>query len=112
MVKVSVLYPNQAGATFDMHYYCNQHMALVRQLVGAAAKGLAVDGGIGSAESAAPFLAIGHLWFDSMEAFQTAMAAHGAALLADVPNYTNVKPVIQVSRIELSEEPAALRAAG
>jgi uncharacterized protein (TIGR02118 family) len=111
MIKVSVLYPNRAGATFDMEYYCKRHMALVRQLGGAAVKGIAVDGGIGSGESPAPYLAIGHLWFDSVEAFQVAMAAHGPALLADVPNYTNIQPVIQVSRIELAEEPAAQRAA-
>jgi hypothetical protein len=29
------------------------------------------------------------------------MAPHGAALMADVPNYSNVQPVIQVSEVKL-----------
>jgi hypothetical protein len=35
--------------------------------------------------------------FDSAESFQAAFAAHAAALMADVPNYTDVSPVILVS---------------
>ncbi|HEX5045957.1 MAG TPA: EthD family reductase, partial [Gammaproteobacteria bacterium] len=29
MIKVSVLYPQKAGARFDMDYYCDSHMPLV-----------------------------------------------------------------------------------
>lgn len=43
MIKISVLYPNSDGATFDMDYYCNTHMALVRRLLGDVLKGIAVD---------------------------------------------------------------------
>jgi uncharacterized protein (TIGR02118 family) len=42
MIKVSVLYPNRAGAQFDMDYYCDRHIPLVRRLLGAALKGAAV----------------------------------------------------------------------
>lgn len=35
--------------------------------------------------------------FESVESFQAAFGAHAAALMADVPNYTDVSPVILVS---------------
>jgi hypothetical protein len=45
MVKVSVLYPNRKDTTFDMEYYCNLHIPMVRQLLGSALKGASVDQG-------------------------------------------------------------------
>jgi uncharacterized protein (TIGR02118 family) len=44
---------------------------------------------------------MGHLLFDSVEAFQSALAAHGPTLLADIPNYTNTQPAFQVSEVKL-----------
>ena len=41
-----------------------------------------------------------HLFFDSMDAFGAAMGSPGtAAIMADVANYTNITPVLQVSEI-------------
>lgn len=48
MIKVSVLYPNHPGSTFDMAYYCDRHIPLVRQLLGAALKAVAVEQGVGA----------------------------------------------------------------
>ena len=107
MIKVSVLYANRNGAKFDMDYYCNRHIVLVRQLLGDAVKGLEVDQGVASSQDPVPFLAIGHLWFDSVEDFQAGLAAHGPAIMADISNYTNVEPVIQVSEIKVSNGLAA-----
>ena len=39
--------------------------------------------------------------FDTVEEFKSAFAAEGAGLLADVPNYTNVEPIITISEIFL-----------
>jgi uncharacterized protein (TIGR02118 family) len=101
MIKLSVLYPNSEGAKFDIEYYCNSHMALVRKLLGEALKGIAVDEGISQEGSPAPFLAIGHLIFDSLKASESALNTHGATLMADIANYTNTKPAIQVSEIRM-----------
>jgi uncharacterized protein (TIGR02118 family) len=35
MVKVSVMYPNQAGANFDHGYYRDRHMPMVAAKLGA-----------------------------------------------------------------------------
>src|SRR4029077_14739717 len=76
MIKVSVLYPNRPGAKFDMTYYCEKHMPLVQQKLGAACKRVAVEQGIGGATPGSPaaFIAMGHLYCDSAEAFQAAFA--------------------------------------
>ena len=103
MIKVSVLYPNGAGATFDMAYYLGTHMPLVKRLAGSALKGQAVEQGLSGAEPGSPaaYTAMGHLLFDSVTAFQEVIAAHGPAIMADVPNYTNAQPVLQVSEVKL-----------
>ena len=103
MIKVSVMYPSGEGSTFDMDYYLSQHLSLVRDTLGASLKGATVDVGLGGAmpRSAAPYIAIGHLIFDSLEVYQAAFAAHGMRLLADIPNYTNTRPVMQASEMKV-----------
>jgi uncharacterized protein (TIGR02118 family) len=101
MIKVSVLYPNTEGSNFDMDYYCNKHMPMAREKLGAACKGIAVEQGLGGAVpgTPAPFAAMGHLLFDSMQDFQTAFGPHAATFMEDIPNYTNIQPVIQISSV-------------
>src|SRR2546427_11248954 len=103
MIKVSVLYPNGSGAKFDMTYYLNSHMPMVQRKLGAVMKGMAVDEGLGSVPPGTPaaYVAIGHLMFDSVEDFSAAFAQHSARILADIPNYTNIQPVIQISQIKM-----------
>jgi uncharacterized protein (TIGR02118 family) len=103
MVKVSVLYPNSAGCRFDMGYYLDKHMPMVQQKLGPACKSIEVEQGIATATpgAPAPFIALGHLYFDSLAAFQCAFAPHAQAIMSDIPNYTNVQPTIQISEIKL-----------
>ena len=101
MIKVSVLYPNRAGARFDMDYYCGRHIPMVTRLLDTALKGAAVEKGLAGATPDSPpsFLAMGHLIFDSVESFQRAFAPHTNEIFADIPNYTNIEPVIQINQI-------------
>ena len=103
MIKVSVLYPNGAGTTFDMNYYLAQHMPMVGAKLGAACKKIEVEQGLGGAQpgSSPAFVAMCHLHFDSVDAFQQAFGAHAEAIVADIPNYTNAQPTIQVSEVKL-----------
>jgi len=103
MIKVSVLYPGGDGKSFNMDYYCNNHIAMVREKLGAACKGVAVEQGMsGGAPGSAPaFVAMGHLYFDSLADFQAAFGPHAQAIMADIPNYTNIQPVIQVSDVKI-----------
>jgi len=47
MIKVSVFYPNEERKKFDMDYYCNKHIPMVQQKLGAALKGQSRRTGIG-----------------------------------------------------------------
>ena len=101
MIKVSVMYPNTEGSRFDMAYYCNTHMPMVQEKLRAALKGITVDLGIGGAEpgSPPPYLVLGHLLFESVEAFQTSFAPHAQVIMGDIPNYTNTQPTMQISEV-------------
>jgi uncharacterized protein (TIGR02118 family) len=103
MIKVSVLYPAGETTKFDMDYYCKSHMPMVQRTLGAACKSMAVEQGLGGGTPDAPptFAAMGHLYFDSVAEFQTAFAPHAEAIMADIPNYTNVQPVIQISDVKM-----------
>ena len=103
MIKATVMYPNGQGARFDMQYYLGQHIPLVQRLLGSRLKGVAVDQGLGGGAPGepAPYLAVCHLTFESMESFQGIDPGHMQQFMSDVPNYTNTQPVIQVSEVKL-----------
>jgi len=64
-IKVSVLYPNGNGKSFDMDYYCNKHVPMVAGLLGDSVLGATVEGGVGgSGENGQPlYLAMGNLYY-------------------------------------------------
>lgn len=97
------MYPTGEGKTFDMDYYCNKHMQLAIRLVGSALRKAEVEQGLSGGEpgSTPIYAAMGHLLFDSMEDFASSFPPHMDALVADIPNYTNIAPVIQISEIKL-----------
>jgi len=99
MIKVSVFYPNGEGSKFDIQYYCKVHIPMVQKLLGTAVKGVSVEYGLGGLLPGSPpaFLALGHLVFDSLETFHAAWAPHAVQIVGDVPNYTNIQPMIQIS---------------
>lgn len=101
MIKISILYPNKPDARFDHAYYRDKHMPMVAGLMGDLVKGWGVDQGLsgGAPGVPAPYIAIGYLLFDSIQAFQEAFRPHGKAIGADLPNYTDVTPVTQISEV-------------
>jgi uncharacterized protein (TIGR02118 family) len=102
MIRVSVLYPNEAGKKFDFDYYKNNHMKLVSdRLKGFGVVRTEIDQGLGGGApgAAAPYVCVGHVYVNSVEDFQKGMGAHGAEIMGDIPNYTNIQPTIQISDI-------------
>ncbi len=93
MISVVILYPKSDDSTFDMEYYTGKHMPMLADAVGEACQGWGV-----SAPSA-KYHAVGWLMADSQEAFDAAMATHGAAILGDVANYTNARPELIVGQV-------------
>ena len=103
MIKVSVLYPNGPDINFDVNYYCETHVPMVAGLLGDALKDGKVDAGLAGGEqgAAAPFAAMGHLLFDSVEDFQESFGPHAETIMGDLPNFTNSEPVIQISEVRI-----------
>ena len=101
MIKVSVLYPNGEGKKFDIDYYMNNHIPMVQEELGAALKACNVDQGLGGPEPGSPaaFVAMAHLLFDSVEAFQGAFGPNAEAITEDIPNYTDIEPMFQISDV-------------
>jgi uncharacterized protein (TIGR02118 family) len=76
---------------------------MVKALTGAACKGVTYSSGIsgGAPDSKPTYVATGTLYFDSLEAFQTAFAAHAAQIMGDIPNYTDIEPLIEIGEVHL-----------
>lgn len=103
MIKVSVLYPNVEGKKFDMEYYLSKHIPMVQQRMGDACKRITVEAGLGGAAPGAPatYISMGHLYFDSVETFQASFGPHAPEIMGDIPNYSEVQPIIQISEVKL-----------
>lgn len=104
MVKVSILYPNTPGARFDFDYYLNTHMPMSLRLLGEAIQSASVERGVRAADPDQPpaFIALCHFVTETAEAFEAAFFPNAAVLQGDMPNYTDIAPVIQISQIEIS----------
>ena len=100
-IKVTVMYPNEEGKKFDMDYYENKHIPMVGGLLGDALLNATVEKGIAGGAPGAPALysATSSLYFNSIEEFQNSFGPNTEAIMADVPNYTDINPVIQISEV-------------
>ncbi len=104
MIRLSVIYPRVEGEQFDWDYYINKHIPLVARCLAPAMKSVSVEQGIAGGTPGAPsdFIAMAHLGFNSMPEYKAAFKPHAAELLADIPNYTKIKPIIQISEVKVS----------
>jgi uncharacterized protein (TIGR02118 family) len=105
MIRVSIFYPSRTGSRFDVDYYLNTHMPLVLGLLGAAVKAVSVEIGIygGMPGQEPPFTAICAFTCESVEAFTAAFLPNADVLQGDIPHYTDIAPVIQVSEIRMAQ---------
>jgi uncharacterized protein (TIGR02118 family) len=103
MIKVGVFYPNNASSKFDMKYYLEKHIPMVQQKIGPALKHVTVEQGVAGATPGAPmtYKVICHLSFDSVDAFQQAFGANAPAIMGDIPNYTDIQPIVQISEVKM-----------
>jgi uncharacterized protein (TIGR02118 family) len=102
MIRVTVLFPRTNDSHFDMDYYLSKHVPMTTgklQSLGFPVKAV-VDQGLSTLTGEpAPYAAIGHLLFEKMEDLQQGLATHGAEIMADIPNFTNAQPQIQVGNM-------------
>jgi len=101
MIKVSVMYANSQGVRFDHDYYRDRHMPMVKARMGEACKRYTIDKGLAGGQPGAPaaYVAMCHIYCDSIESFQAGFGPHMGEILGDIPNYTDVTPVVQISEV-------------
>lgn len=102
MTTISVVYPREAGGTFDFDYYLNTHIPMVAQTWSNAGMtgGRALKGTVGGDGGDSPYFAIGLIDFESAEKLGAALAGEDAAkVLGDIPNFTNVTPIVQINEV-------------
>jgi uncharacterized protein (TIGR02118 family) len=101
MIKVSVMYPNTPGAKFDHTYYRDKHMPMVKARMGESCKYYTVDKGLAGGAPGTPPTYIGmcHIFSDSVEGFQKGFGPHTDEIMADIPKYTDLTPILQISEV-------------
>ena len=101
MIKFNVLYPAKEGARFDHAYYRDKHMPMVASRLGKACLYYTVDKGLagGGPGAPSPYLGACSIVCDSVESLQGALGQHGKEIMADIPNYTDVQPVVWISEV-------------
>lgn len=100
MFCVMVVYPNKDGVQFDFEYYTKKHIPMVSGYLGANLIKVEVRQGIASiSESIQPFVCVSTFRINSVEEFHSVMTEHGKEIMGDIPNYTNVEPIIQIDEV-------------
>ncbi len=97
MVTLSVLYPKNTTSTFDHDYYRDNHTPLVKSRL--APESVSILHGLPGPDGSAPaFELIALITFSSVEQLTAALSTHGPEVVGDIPNFTNVQPIIQANK--------------
>lgn len=90
---LQVMYPIGDDTSFDYAYYLSTHMQLVGEHMGPHIDRTLVTKGIAGGPDVPPgFYAVASIVFKSDDDMGAAMKASGP-VLADIPNFTNTKPL-------------------
>src|SRR5215469_275766 len=110
MIRVNIFYPNTEGGRFDLEYYLNTHMPMAIDKLGPTLRGVSIEHGVsGVLPGTQPaYIVMCNYTFDSAEAFLAAFMPHAKVLQGDMPNYTDIEPVMQFSEVKMSHPPAKL----
>jgi uncharacterized protein (TIGR02118 family) len=101
MIKVSVMYPNSPGVSFNHDYYREEHLPLIKRSMGGALKYYTIDKALAgdAPDGPAAYVAMCHLMCDSVEAYQSSFGPYAEEILGDIHNFTNQTPVKQISEV-------------
>lgn len=100
MIVVSVMYPNFDGSKFDFDYYLSTHIPLVRKhWSGRGLKDVRLVKGLagGGPDEPPAHQVMAFFDFASMEALQSCMSFGVEEIMADIANFTDVQPALQIS---------------
>ena len=98
-ITVNVSYPKHAGSKLDMDYYLATHLELVGKYWGDKLISARAIKGIAWPNQDTPplYQVVTILEVESVEVLQDVLEARGGEIMGDIPNFTDVEPVIQIS---------------
>lgn len=105
MIKVTILYPLREGARFDVDYYLKSHMPEAIRRLAPALRSVSVDRplSVGEPWPQPAYAAICTFECDSQAAFEAVFFANAEFLQGDIPAYTDIEPIIQISEVEIAQ---------
>ena len=101
MIRITLVYRNSEGAHFDFEYYTQHHVVMSRSLLSdCGLLSIEVERCTRTLDGEKPdVVCITHLDLERESDLSRALETHGAALMADFPNYTNIQPEIYVCEV-------------
>lgn len=97
---MTVLYPNTEDVRFDWDYYQQQHMPLIDEKWGRHVVRSETSRGVAGLPKGDPaFVAAAVIYFEDNDALQAAMRSGGMDVPNDIPNFTNVQPIMQIDEV-------------
>jgi len=101
MIRVTGIYRWEEGARFDHAYYATEHMRVAKEaLLPHGLLKLESDRYLASgAPQAGQIVAATNAYFPTLEIAQAAMAMAAQVLMANVANYTNLRPQMHMSEV-------------
>ncbi|KAE9965897.1 hypothetical protein EG327_000298 [Venturia inaequalis] len=101
-IACTVLYPNEADATFNMDYYLSTHMPLVHKHFGShGMQSWSVIEFQPGPDGAKPQYSVqATLVFEKAEQVSKALEAEGTVVFGDVPNFSNKQPVFLMGDVK------------
>nr|WP_246703918.1 EthD family reductase [Rhizobium sp. SEMIA 4085] len=98
---MSSSYPADGGWRLVTDSTRPRHMPLIQERLGDACLRYEIDKGLAGREpgSAPQFVAACHVYSPTLAIFQEALGPHRAEIAADVANYTDIAPIVQISEV-------------
>jgi uncharacterized protein (TIGR02118 family) len=97
MVRVLVLYPRTGGKKFDLEYYRNRHIPLVKERLKPVK--VEIDLGLPNQGQPSPYIAVSHLTFESREQLIENYGSAANELLNDKLRFTDIEIITQISEV-------------
>ncbi len=96
-LSLNIIYPNHAGARFDVTYYRTRHIPLAMRIMNADS--VMLIEGVPMGDTAPPYVMICHFEFASAEALAAAVAKPGMAeVRSDVARFTDIQQIVMMAK--------------
>lgn len=97
MLCATLLYPNDSDTRFDFDYYLQTHIPMAKKVFG---DGIEVSRGMSAPDGTLPkYVVIVRIPIESVDQFTRLAAEKAGPVMADIPNFTNVTPLMQFDEV-------------